>query len=268
LDQSFWDQHGDLISGIVTILGAIIIALIVDRVLIARTRQLAARISAGGKVAIGTSRASQTRLRVIRRLVFLTILMLGVAFALRNVKGAEKLATGILASSALIGVILGFAARDAVANLVAGVLMAFAQPIRIGDRVTITETGIGSVTGRVDDITLTFTYIDPGDGRLLIVPNEQVVTNAMFNHSTGNLSSPVTVSLWVPPDADIEAARSALDGIAEQIQVAEITHEGVRLEAMHTLDGDRTRVGGEEAALRERAQSALRQAGILDSSGN
>jgi small-conductance mechanosensitive channel len=266
--QSFWDQHGDLISAIVTIGVAIAIALIVDRVLIARTRRLAERVTGGGTISLGTSRASQTRLRVIRRLVFLTILLIGVAFALRNVHGAEKLATGILASSAVLGIVIGFAARDSVANLVAGVVLAFAQPIRIGDRITFGDPDLGPITGRVDDITLTFTYIDTGDGRLLVLPNEHVITDAIFNHSTGDPSAPVTAHVWLPSDADLATARSALDGVAEHVQVAEITPDGVRLEVTHQLDADRTRVGGEEAALRERSQSALRQAGILRPAGN
>jgi small-conductance mechanosensitive channel len=267
VDQSFWDQHGDLIGAIVTVAVAFAIALLVDRVLITRTKGLAKRVSIGGST-LGESRAAQTRLRLVRRLVFLSIVLLGFAFALRNIHGAEKLATGILASSAVLGLVVGFAAKDSIANLVAGVVLAIAQPIRIGDRVTFGDGDLGVVTGRVDDITLTFTYVDTGDGRMLVIPNEHVVTDAVFNHSTGNLSAPVTVSVWVPPGTDLSVARQALDGIAEQVQMVELTIEGVRLELSHKLDGERTRVGGEEAALRERAQGALRQAGILRAPGN
>lgn len=268
MDPSFWDQHGDLIGAIVTMAVAVLIALIVDRVIIARTKSIAQRVSLGRGVPLEVSRGAQTRLRLIRRLVFLTILLLGFAFAIRSIHGAEKLATGILASSAVIGLIVGFAARDAVANLVAGVMLAIAQPIRIGDRVTFGLGDLGRVTGRVDDITLAFTYVDTGDGRLLVMPNEHVVTDPVFNHSTGNLSSPVTAGVWVPPDTDIGAARAALEPIAEQIGVVEVTVEGVHLELSHRLDTEHTRAGGEEAALRERAQSALAKAGILRPAGN
>jgi small-conductance mechanosensitive channel len=247
---------------------AIVIALVVDRVLIARTTRLASKVSATRGTTIEVSRSAQTRLRVIRRLVFLVILLLGVAFALRNIRGAEKLATGILASSAVLGLVVGFAAQKSVANLIAGVVLAIAQPIRIGDRITFGDADLGEITGRVDDITLTFTYVDTGDGRMLVMPNEHVVTDAVFNHSTGNLSAPASVDIWVPPDADVGAARTALDGIAEHVQVAEVSPDGVRLSVSHRLDAERTRVGGEEAALREAAQGALRRAGIWDSASN
>ncbi len=263
MEQSFWDQHGDVVEALVTIVAAFVIALIVDRVLIARTQSLAKRAASTRGATLEVSRSAQTRLRLIRRLVFLAILLLGFAFALRNIKGAEKLATGILASSAVLGLIIGFAARQSVANLIAGVVIAIAQPIRIGDRVTFGDAELGIITGRVDDITLAFTYVDTGDGRLLVLPNEHVVTDAVFNHSTGNLSAPAAADVWLPPDGDVGAARTALAEIAEIVQVAEITPEGVRLHVSHELDAERTRVGGEEATLRESAQSALRQAGLL-----
>ena len=268
MDPSFWDENSDLIEAAITIGVTIAIALVVDRVLIGRTKTLALRVSEVRGTTIGVSRSAQTRLRLIRRLVFLAILLIGFAFALRNIKGAEKLATGILASSAVLGLVIGFAAQRSVANLIAGVVLAIAQPIRIGDRVTFGDADLGEITGRVDDITLTFTYVDTGDGRLLVMPNEHVVTDAVYNHSTGNLSAPAAVEIWVPPDADISAARTALDGIAEHVQVAEVAVDGVRLELSHKLDAQRTRVGGEEAALREAAQGALRRAGILGSASN
>jgi hypothetical protein len=75
----------------------------------------------------------------------------------------------------------------------------------------------------------------------------------------------VAVSVWVPPDADVQAARKALDAAgAEQVSVEEVTPEGMRLELRASTDQPRTRVGGEEAALRERAQTALREAGLLE----
>ena len=102
----------------------------------------------------------------------MVILVIGAALALSRFTQFERLATGILASSAVLGLVIGFAARQTLANLVAGILIAITQPIRIGDTVTIEED-----TGRVDDLTLSYTYIDPGDGRLMVVPNEKVVTS-------------------------------------------------------------------------------------------
>jgi small-conductance mechanosensitive channel len=206
------------------------------------------------------SRAAETRLRLIRRLVFVTILVIGAALALSRFAQFERLATGILASSAVLGLVIGFAARQTLANLVAGILIAITQPIRIGDTVTI-----GEDSGRVDDLTLSYTYIDPGDGRLMVVPNEKVVTSVIFNHSTGDRAAPATVSVWVPPAADLERARAVLKPAgATEITVAEMTPEGVRIELKGPRDRERTQVGNEEAELRRSAHEALRNAGLLE----
>jgi small-conductance mechanosensitive channel len=253
-NQSFWHEHGNEVSAAITLLLTIIVAFLVDRLVIGRGTRVAERMTEGG-----VSRGAATRLRVVRRLVFVAILVIGVALALSQFGQIKRLATGILASSAVLGLVIGFAARQSLGNMVAGVMLAVTQPIRIGDRVTFEET-----TGRVDDITLTYTYIDPGDGRLVIVPNESIVSGTVFNHSTGDRSAPVTASAWLPAAADLEQAEQVLKGAgADSVHVAEWTHEGLRLEVKVAAEGDRTRVGDEEAALRERAQAALQHAGLL-----
>jgi small-conductance mechanosensitive channel len=243
-----------VISAAITLAIAVVIAIAVDRFVLARARHVAERF--GDRT---VSRGAQTRLQLIRRLVFLVIVAIGAALALSQFAKLEKLAAGILASSAVLGLVLGLAARQTIGNLVAGIMLSITQPIRIGDRVTFEEQ-----TGRVDDITLSYTYIDPGDGRLIVVPNERLAAGIVFNHSTGDQSAPVAASVWLPADSDIERARRALDAIgAEQVSVEELTPEGLRLELRTSPETARTRVGGEEAALRERAQEALRAAGIL-----
>lgn len=254
MEETFWDKNGDVVSAAITLLVAIVIAILVDRFVLARARHVAERFGEGG-----VSRGAQTRLNLIRRLVFLTILVIGAALALSQFGKLERLAAGILASSAVLGLVLGFAARQTIGNLVAGIMLAIAQPIRIGDRVTFEEQ-----TGRVDDITLSYTYIDTGDGRLMVIPNEKLASGTIFNHSTGDQSAPVAVSVWLPSDADLDDARLALATVgADRVTVEEVTPEGTRLELRTAPDSARTRAGGEEAALREHAMTALREAGLL-----
>jgi small-conductance mechanosensitive channel len=248
--------HGDTLAAIVTMAVTVAIAFSVDRLVIGRSARVAARLGEGG-----LSRAAQTRLRVIRRLVFVAIVVIGGALALSRFANFERLAAGILASSAVLTLIIGLAARQVLANPMAGLLLAIAQPIRIGDSVTLEGE-----TGRVDDLTLSYTFLDTGDGRLMVVPNEKVVTSVVFNRSTGDRSAPPAASVWVPRDADIALARSALQAAdIPAIEVAEITAEGVRIEVHGRRDPERTKTGAEEAKLRERAQVALRDAGVLTS---
>ncbi|HEX6665428.1 MAG TPA: mechanosensitive ion channel domain-containing protein [Solirubrobacterales bacterium] len=125
------------------------------------------------------SRSTKTRLRILRRLLFLTIFLVLGAMALNQFTDLSRLATGILASTAVIGLIIGFAAQHTIANMVAGVQIAISQPIRIGDRITFDEN-----EGRVTDITLSYTYINPGDGSSVVIPNQLLVEGIVHNHST------------------------------------------------------------------------------------
>ncbi|HEX2707038.1 MAG TPA: mechanosensitive ion channel domain-containing protein [Solirubrobacterales bacterium] len=125
------------------------------------------------------SRSTKTRLRILRRLLFLAVFLVIAALALSQFTDLKRLATGILASTAVIGLIVGFAAQHTIANMVAGVQIAVSQPIRIGDRITFEE-----VEGRVTDITLSYTYVDPGDGSSVVIPNQLLVEGIVHNHST------------------------------------------------------------------------------------
>jgi small conductance mechanosensitive channel len=167
----------------------------------------------------------------------------------------------VLASTAVLGIIIGFAGRQVIANLVAGVLMVITQPIRIGDRISIGD----EVNGRVVDIALTFTRVDGGDGNLIVVPNEKVTTDVVINHSAGNTHAPVTVDVWLSPDADLDSARKALEkGEVTSVALIEITPEGARLQVKAAIDAGADRQA-HEAELREKTQGALRDAGLLRS---
>lgn len=104
-----------------------------------------------------------------------------MALALSQFTELKRLATGILASTAVLAAIIGFAAQHTIANMVAGVQIAISQPIKIGDRIEFEQ-----VDGRVTDITLSYTYVDPGDGSAVVIPNQLLVEGVVHNRSTGD----------------------------------------------------------------------------------
>lgn len=115
---------------------------------------------------------------ILRRLLLLAAFLVIAAIVLAQFTSLGKLAAGIFASTAVLGLIIGFAAQNTIANIIAGVLIAITQPIRIGDRVGFEER-----EGRVTDITLSYTFIDPGDGSRIVVPNQLLVQGIVHNHS-------------------------------------------------------------------------------------
>jgi len=125
------------------------------------------------------SRSTKTRLRFLRRLLILIVFLFLVALALSQFTELKRLATGILASTAVLAAIIGFAAQHTIGNMVAGVQLAISQPIKIGDLISFEE-----VNGRVTDITLSYTYVNPGDGTSIVIPNQLLVEGVVHNLST------------------------------------------------------------------------------------
>lgn len=254
MDQTFWESNGDWISAAITMVAAVAVAIAIDRFAFGRAERAADTMDTSE-----LSREARTRLRLVRRLIFVAIIVIGLALALSQFASIKRFATGILASTAVLGLIIGFAARTVIANFVAGVLMAIRQPIRIGDLISIGE----EVHGRVVDIALTYTSVDGGDGSLLVVPNEKVINDVVVNHSSGDRRAPATVELTLPGDADLGAARRALEGTdITAIRLTRFDNEGAQLQLKAPVDGGRDREA-REAEVREIAQGALRQAGVL-----
>src|SRR3954469_10672716 len=217
---SFLADHGDEVKAVVTVVLAIVVAQLVDRALVQRGRRLSQAVGVGD-----LSPVAVTRLRLIRRLVSAAIIVLGISIALLSFPHIKRVAAGILASSAVLGLVLGFAARQTLANVVAGVLLAITQPIRIGDVVTFEDD-----TGTVEEIRLTYTYIRTGDGARVIVPNERLAQSTIENHTIADPRGRVEVSVWLTPDVDVVRALGALRTSGEvDVAVADIEKDAVRV---------------------------------------
>jgi small-conductance mechanosensitive channel len=249
---SFVSEHSGEITAIATVILAFALARVVDRALIRRGRRLS-EVVAGGSL----SPVADTRLRLVRRLVFATIIVLGLALALAQFPSVKRVATGVLASSAVLGLVVGFAARQTLANGIAGILLAITQPIRIGDLVTFEEQ-----TGEVEDIRLTYTYVRCDDGRRLIVPNERLAQSTIQNHTIVDPGLEVEVSVWLEPGKDALRAVELLssdDGV--EARVAEIDKEGVRLAVNTWAEAARDR-GRVATRLREDSLRRLQGEGL------
>jgi small-conductance mechanosensitive channel len=243
----------DWIAAGAYLVGAFILAEIVDRALSRRGRTLGAAVGAGELSPVAT-----TRLRLVRRLIFVAIVLIGVALAAAQFPSVKQLATGILASSAVLGLVIGFAARQTLANGIAGILLAITQPIRIGDLVTFEEQ-----TGEVEDVRLAYTYIRLDDGGRLIVPNERLAQSSIVNQTILDPRVQVEVSVWLPPDADLDQAIGLIGDEEEGVgaTVAEVTTEGVRLSATTWATSPAER-GRTAAELRRRWLRLLREHGL------
>jgi small-conductance mechanosensitive channel len=142
-----------------------------------------------------------TRYRVLRRTISATLIFLGVLSALLVIPQVRAVAGGLLASSAVLGVIIGFASQRTLGNFVAGILIALAQPVRLGDRVSYDgESGV------VEEIGLTYTFIRMQDGARLVVPNEKLASDTIRNSTIRSRETFAEITVPVPLSADLGAA--------------------------------------------------------------
>src|SRR5205809_6752353 len=119
---------------------------------------------------------AMTRYRVLRRGVTATIIFVGLLSALLVIPQVRAVAGGLLASSAVLGIVVGFASQRTLGNFVAGLLIAFTQPLRLGDEVVIENT-----QGIVEEIGLIYTFVRTENGDRLVIPHEKLASDTNRN---------------------------------------------------------------------------------------
>ncbi len=203
---------------------------------------------------------AETRYRVLRRGVVTVILAFGLLSSLLVIPEVRAVAGGLLASSAVLGVIIGFASQQTLGNFVAGLLIATTQPVRIGDRVSYAgEDGV------VEEIGLTYTFIRTVDRRRLVVPNSKLASDTIVNSSIRSRETFAEVSLPVPLGADLESAVGALreDLVSERDgDVFVSALDGTATVVLRATAVDEVAAERLERELRLRAYRRLRALGV------
>ena len=213
---------------------------------------------------------AETRLRMIVRLaaVGLFFVAVGVVFWIMDVSALKRVAVGMFAGAGVVGIGIGFAAQATLANLVSGVIIAFVQPIRLGDSVLV-ETEFGTV----ESIGLFYTNIRTWDNRRLVIPNKLLSDRAIRNYTLIDPQTPAVVVLRLDYGADIGLVRSVLLEEARahpaflpvpeptvQVTAADDTGLSVRLIAWCA---DQARAFDLAADVREKALATLAEAGAI-----
>ena len=129
-----------------------------------------------------------------------------------------------IAGAGVAGIAIGFAAKDTLSNLIAGVLLIIDRPFEIGDRIEGWSAPKDSATwGDVIDIGLRATKIRTTDNIVLIIPNNEIMKRDIINYTVNDQKIRVRINIGVAYDADIEGAKgiilrvaSAADWIAKE----------------------------------------------------
>jgi small-conductance mechanosensitive channel len=202
-----------------------------------------------------------TRYRVLRRSVATAVALVGLLSALLVIPEVRAVAGGLLASSAVLGLVIGFASQRTIGNFAAGLLIAFTQPIRLGDRVEIADT-----LGTVEEIGLTYTFIRTDAGARLVIPNEKLASDTIVNSTIVSREKVAEITLQVPLDKDLRAVVELLrEATADQHdpEVAVTALNETATVVLRARAADPAEAERLESELRVRAQERLRAAGVF-----
>ena len=233
-----WERLA-VVAGV--IIGAIVVAKLVDM-------RMARRELAPGSV---------TRYRVLRRSVMGAIIFVGVLSALLVIPQVRAIAGGLLASSAIVGLIIGLAAQRTLSNFVAGVMIGLAQPIRLGDRVTVPEG-----EGVVEEIGLVYTRIRQDDETRLVIPNERLAADTIKNSTIASRQTLAEVTVPVPREKDLQAVVDLLQDVAAPTELLVTALDADAVVTLRAWAEDEARAQQLESDLRLRSHARLREAGI------
>lgn len=203
---------------------------------------LLSRAVTGAATAVMQLRGDVSRSHVVR--IFLTLLIAaGVVFALFTIAGVSI--ESIFLGSALAGIVLGLAAQTVLANLFAGLLLVFADPFRVGDRINIVSSSLGAIApsyphemmyplygGIVEDVGLTYTVLRQDDGGTLQVPNS-VVLSGLVQHPEGQGLRTVRVRMTFPQTIPVAAVEAA---VADLRTVVALPPPGVARVSFEVID--------------------------------
>jgi hypothetical protein len=183
------------------------------------------------------ARRIQTQAKVLSRSAMVVVLLAGTAMALMTFPGARQLGASLLASAGVIGIVAGIAARPVFSNLIAGLQLALAQPIRLDDVLIVQGEW-----GRVEEITGTYVVMKIWDERRLIIPLQWFIENPFENWTRTSAQIHQAVYIFVDFATPLEPLRAELqrivesaeewDGRTAQLKVTDGTERAMKLRAL------------------------------------
>jgi small-conductance mechanosensitive channel len=198
-----------------------------------------------------------TRYRILRRSITTTIIFVGLLSALLVIPQVRAVAGGLLASSAVLGIVVGFASQRTLGNFVAGLLIAFTQPLRLGDSVAVDNT-----EGVVEEIGLIYTFVRIENGDRLVIPNETLVSDTIRNSTIRSREKVAEISLQVPLGRDLGAVVDRLRALADDADAFVQDLSGDATVVVRAPAPDEAAAEKLERELRLRAYELLRAEGV------
>lgn len=183
------------------------------------------------------ARRIQTQSKVLSRTIMAVIVLLGSGAALMTMPFLRQIGTSLLASAGVAGLVVGFAAKPVLGNLLAGLQLAMTQPIRLQDVVIVQgEWGV------IEEITGTYVVVQIWDQRRMIVPLQWFIENPFQNWTRNTSDILGVVTIWVDYRMPLEPLRKEAERICKEapewdsrlclIQVVDANERAMQLRAL------------------------------------
>jgi small-conductance mechanosensitive channel len=124
-----------------------------------------------------------------------------------------------IAGAGVAGVAIGFAAKDTLSNLIAGILLIIDRPFEVGDRIEVWSAPAGTATwGDVIDIGLRATKIKTTDNIVIIIPNNEIMVRDIINYTTITEKIRLRINIGIAYDADMQMAKDIILNVADSAE--------------------------------------------------
>ncbi len=178
-----------------------------------------------------------------------------------------------VAGAGVAGIAIGFAAKDTLSNLIAGVLLIIDRPFEIGDRIEVWSAPSNSATwGDILDIGLRATKIRTTDNIVIVIPNNEIMKRDIINYTSITKEIRVRIPISIAYDADVKKAKKIISDVSQELDwvmkdpppkvvVKNFGESAVNLEARVWISEPRRRIDT-ISHITDRVKEVFQQEGI------
>lgn len=153
-----------------------------------------------------------TTLKFLRYVIVVFVYTIGTLVALLAFPSLKGVAQTALGGAGVIALIAGVASQEALANMVGGIFIISFKPFKIGDRIKMTDTMVGTVT----DITLRHTILRNFENKMIVIPNAMINREKLINYDLGEKKICERIEIGISYDSDVSLAKKIMQEECER----------------------------------------------------
>src|SRR5512140_2990434 len=250
--ETLWEVLVSFLLNVLIALVIFVIALYLARILSSIVRKMLDH----RKIPLGV-------VQLFSQLTYWTVIVAGVILALQRFFNVIPFVAGL----GIVGLTVGLALQDVMKNFVAGLIILIQRPFLVGETI-----GVRGFDGTITTIDLRSTEMRSADGRLVILPNADVLANPIINYSRTSQRQ-AELSLNLPLTCELETVKQILINAGKDIEgflykpepavvLVNMTNSAIQVNLSFWVDVKKNDVGRVKEAVLLKIKSALSEEGI------